>query len=107
MEKINILKGLKCPETGEDFSELLNRKNVIIERIVSSDILNDKLYVQEQDEWILLLEGSAVLELRGKEVSLTKMDSFFIESGIPHRVVKTEKGTVWLAVHIFQEQVNC
>jgi len=88
------------PEIGEDFKSLFKSENIDIIRIVSSNTLEDKLYIQDVDEFVILLEGEALLEVEGKEVILKKGDTLFIPSNVPHRVLKTKKGTLWLAIYM-------
>jgi len=88
------------PEKEETFSTLLTHKNIQIERIVSSDNVKEKTYIQEEDEWVVLLEGEAVLQIKGEEKKLGKGESLFIPAKTPHKVLQTQKGTLWLAVHI-------
>ncbi len=97
----NIFGNLTVPDVGEDFKQILKTKNVLIERIVSSDRLEPKEYIQEQDEWVVLLKGKAVLKIEEKIVELEEGDYVFIPSKTSHTVLKTEKGTIWLAVHIY------
>ena len=89
------------PETGESFTTLLEHKNVKIIRIVSSDTPDQKEYRQEEDEWVVVLEGSALLEVKGEPRSLKRGEMVFLPAGTPHRVLETAPGTLWLAVHIF------
>ena len=89
------------PQNGETFTTLLEHKNIKINRIVSSDILDEKVYVQEENEWLVLLEGEATLLLGNEERKLAKGDTLFIPSKTPHRILRTKSGTVWLTVHIF------
>ena len=89
------------PKSGETFSTLLEHKNIKINRIVSSDNIEDTEYLQKEDEWLVLLEGEAILLLNNEEKKLTKGDTLFIPSKTPHRVLSTKSGTVWLTVHIF------
>ncbi len=89
------------PKSGETFTTLLEHKNIKINRIVSSDNIEDTEYLQEEDEWLVLLEGEATLLLNNEEKKLTKGDTLFIPSKTPHRVLSTKSGTVWLTVHIF------
>jgi cupin 2 domain-containing protein len=96
----NIYDDLNVPPSGETFEEILKCRNVKIERITSSDVIPDKVYKQEQDEWVLLLKGSATLSMSDKEIELKEGDYLFIPSDTTHRVMRTEKGTVWLAVYI-------
>lgn len=89
------------PKHGETFTTLLEHKNIKINRIVSSDKLEPMEYTQEEDEWVVLLEGEAVLHIEDKEITLKKGDTLFIPANTPHSVLKTLHGTIWLTVHIF------
>ena len=89
------------PKSGETFTTLLEHKNIKINRIISSDNLEDTEYIQKEDEWLVLLEGEATLLLNNEEKKLTKGETLFIPSKTHHRVLSTQNGTVWLTVHIF------
>ncbi len=89
------------PANGESFTTLLEHKNVKIIRIVSSDTPDQKEYRQEEDEWVVVLEGNALLEIDGSPHPLKRGEMVFLPAGTPHRVLKTAPGTLWLAVHIF------
>ncbi len=88
------------PKTGESFTTLLEHKNIKINRIVSSDNLEPIEYIQDEDEWVVVLEGEATLLIDGVEKKLTKGETLFIPAKTPHRVIETKKETLWLAVHI-------
>lgn len=89
------------PQSGENFTTLLEHKNIKINHIVSSDHINEIEYIQKEDEWLVVLEGEATLLLDKEEKKLIKGDTLFIPSKTPHRVLNTQSGTVWLTVHIF------
>jgi len=89
----------KIPNLGEDFTTLLEHKNVKIVRIVSSDNLEKKEYNQKEDEFVILLRGSATLEIEGKNVTLNKGDTLFIPAKTKHKVLATQKGTLWIAIY--------
>jgi len=89
------------PQENETFTTLLKHKNIIINRIVSSEQVQDKEYIQEEDEWFVLLEGEATLLIDREKKVLTKGDTLFIKAKTPHRVVQTSHETLWLTVHIF------
>jgi cupin 2 domain-containing protein len=97
---VNIYDYL-TPQSGETFTTLLEHKNIKINRIVSSDDLDAKVYIQEEDEWLVVLQGQATLLLNDEKKTLIKGDTLFIPSKTPHRVLSTQNGTVWLTVHIF------
>lgn len=44
---------------------LLKHKNLAIERICSSSEIPQCPYVQTQDEWVLLIQGTAEIEIDG------------------------------------------
>ena len=83
------------------FTTLLKHKNIKINRIVSSSEVEPIEYIQEEDEWLVLLEGEATLLIENKETTLTKGETLFISAKVPHTVLKTRDGTVWLTVYIF------
>jgi cupin 2 domain-containing protein len=78
---------------------LVDTPAVLVEQILSSASASDELYVQERDEWVVVLEGAAVLEVEGVTTELTVGDWIVLPAGVAHRVVRTEPGTNWLAVH--------
>jgi len=88
-------------KTGETFTSLLKHKNIKINHIVSSNIIEPIEYMQEEDEWLVLLEGEATLLINNEEKTLQKGDTLFIPSKVPHNILETKEGTVWLTVHIF------
>ncbi|PHS42363.1 MAG: cupin [Sulfurovum sp.] len=88
------------PQSGEDFTTLLSHKNIKINRIVSSDNVKTVEYSQKEDEWVVLLQGKATLLLHGKELILTEGETLFIPARTTHRILKTDKNTLWLTIHI-------
>lgn len=89
------------PIVDEKFDTLLKHKNISIVRIVSSDTIKTEEYCQQEDEWVVVIEGSATLQIDAKRYRLERGESLFIPAETPHSVLKTENGTIWLAVHIF------
>jgi len=89
----------KIPSIGEDFTTLFENKKIKIVRIVSSDKLEFVEYCQEEDEFVLLLEGSAKLDLEGRVVTLNRGDTLYIPAKSKHKVLATDKGTLWIAIH--------
>jgi len=91
----------QTPKRGEDFNTLLEHKNIKIIKIVSSDTFDSIEYCQDEDEWVLLIEGEATLRLDEKEMTLSKGESLFIPAKTAHQILEMKHGTVWLAVHIY------
>jgi cupin 2 domain-containing protein len=99
---MNLFDQAEPPEQGERFDELLNHKNLVIERIVSSSVIQPTEYVQTQDEWVVLLQGEATLLVSGQPVQLRVGDHVFLPAGVAHTVERTSQGAMWLAVHLHQ-----
>jgi cupin 2 domain-containing protein len=106
MLKNNLFSNLISPLTGENFSEILNCENVIIERIVSSNKPDSTIYNQEQNEWVILLQGEAKLELNNEIINLNSGDYIFIPRYTPHQVISTSDQCVWLAIHIYPQKTQ-
>ena len=88
---------------GERFDTLLSHRNLVIERIVSGADIQPVEYVQPQDEWVLLVQGAAVIDVAGTRTGLGAGDYLFLPAGTPHRVESCELGTLWLAIHLHPE----
>lgn len=85
---------------GENFEALYEKDGILIERIVSSDKLESIEYNQPYDEWIVLLDGEAILEIENEIFNLQKGDVRLIEKNMKHKVLKTKRGTIWLCIHL-------
>lgn len=91
-------------ETGEEeqFELLFKSPNCRIDRIVSSGHSSPKgfWYDQENDEFILLVQGEAILEFEDKMVTLKAGDYLYIPKNCKHRLEKTsiDPVCVWLCV---------
>ena len=96
----NLFANAAPPVTGERFETLLNHKNLVIERISSSSTMTPTQYVQPQDEWVLLVQGTADIEIAGKTESLKAGDYVFLPASTPHCVKQVSDGALWLAVHL-------
>ena len=106
MDIRNLFANLPAPGMEESFETLLSLPSVRIERIVSQGHVTtgSDWYDQEQDEWVLVLKGSAQLLFEG-QAKATRMvvgDWVFIPAHCRHRVVRSDQAepTIWLAVHI-------
>jgi cupin 2 domain-containing protein len=100
----NLFDGI--PERlPHELTEILAAGNAVrIERIVSQGHASPDgfWYDQDEDEWVLLLSGSAGLRFEGedRELRLKPGDHLHIPAHRRHRVAWTAEGidTVWLAV---------
>ncbi len=99
----NLFADAAPPCEGERFETLLSHRNLVVERIVSSAAITPCVYVQPQDEWVVLVQGEAELEVAGESVSLKPGDHLFLPAGVPHSVTRVSEGAIWLAVHLHPE----
>ena len=89
----------------EQFSELLKRPGLRIERIVSTGQCSPPgfWYDQPDGEWVLLIQGSARLRFADEPEARTLNPGDFtdIAAHRRHRVDWTAPGqpTIWLAIH--------
>lgn len=104
MQVGNLYADATLPPVGERFDTLLAHGNLSIERILSSANVAPTEYVQEQDEWVMLLSGEAVLEVAGERLDLMSGDYLFLPSGTPHTVARVSEGALWLAIHLNKQE---
>ncbi|WP_419913529.1 cupin domain-containing protein [Hoeflea sp.] len=102
----NLLSGLPEGRAKEEIFETLEiAPGMRIERIVSTGQVtaDDDWYDQDEDEWVMVLAGSARLLIAGedKERQLGAGDWIHLPAHCRHRVTWTQEDppTVWLAVH--------
>lgn len=98
----NIFQHKFLDKTNEQFFDLIKDENVRIEKIVSNGQSSPKefWYNQDENEFVIVLKGSAILEFEDKKVTLNEGDFINISKHTKHRVEYTSKDeeTVWLAV---------
>ena len=87
----------------EVFNDLVPAKGVKIERIISNGQTTPagEWYDQNCDEWVLLIQGVAVLEYEnGEKVGLNAGDHILIPAHCRHRVDFTSEDPpcIWIAV---------
>ena len=88
---------------NEHFYTQLKTKNVEIKTIVSNTLSTPQIFTQECDEWVVVLQGCAKIEMDEKVYKLKKGDTLFIPANTQHILLKTKKVVVWLAVYIYNE----
>jgi len=101
----NLIADIAASATQEQFSELLRRPGLRIERIVSTGQCSppDFWYDQEDGEWVLLVAGEAGLRFADEPDTHHLKPGDFIDIA-PHRRHRVEwtapdQPTIWLAVH--------
>ena len=102
MKKYNLFTHIEVNKKEEIFFEIFKNETIKIEKIVSNGQKSPDnfWYEQKESEFILLLEGFAILEFENKQIELKKGDCLNIEAFQKHRVKFTslEEPTVWFAV---------
>jgi cupin 2 domain-containing protein len=97
----NIFSNLPEVLDSEQFLTLFQNAFAKIERIVSHSHSSPPgfWYDQDEDEWLVVLRGSATLEFTNEEVvDLKAGDCLTIARRSKHRVARTSEETIWLAV---------
>ncbi|MBF2025488.1 MAG: cupin domain-containing protein [Oscillatoriales cyanobacterium C42_A2020_001] len=100
----NIFQNLPQQLDAEVFEILVRHETVKIERIVSKGHTSPQSgwYDQEQNEWVIVLQGEAIILFEhGEPMRLTAGSYLNIPSHQKHRVDWTDptQATIWLAVH--------
>ena len=95
----------EAPASGDLDDHVLEFRNAIVIQSLSGSLERPVDYLQEQDEWVMVLSGGATLEVDGETVDLAPRDWLFLPSGLAHRVVRVEPGTDWLAFHLLPGRV--
>lgn len=102
----NIFSHITAAGEEEQFNLLMRLPNCRIDRIVSSGHSSPKgfWYNQENDEFILLLQGEATLEFEDGLVKLKTGDYLYIPKNRKHRVEWTsiDPACVWLCVFVIE-----
>ncbi|HEX5587129.1 MAG TPA: cupin domain-containing protein [Acidimicrobiia bacterium] len=87
-----------APSRGEATFPLATGLGFSVEQILSGALAEPVDYLQAHDEWVVVLAGSAVLEVDAEPRELRAGDWLLLPASAPHRLVTTEPGTSWLAV---------
>ncbi|CAA0094985.1 Uncharacterised protein [BD1-7 clade bacterium] len=101
----NLLAGIPENLPEEIFETLIDQPDIRIERILSKNHSSPDSgwYDQPEDEWVMLLQGSARLELDRSDkpiVELVAGDYLLLPAHCRHKVLWTssEPACVWLAI---------
>ena len=99
----NLFDNLPQKQKDEIFEEILSTDNLRVERIISDGQKSPDnfWYDQDENEFVVLLQGSAVVEFEDNDaVHLKAGDYLYLPAKMKHRVKATDDKikTVWLAV---------
>ena len=102
----SLLAGLPDAAADEQADALLARSGVRLLRIVSTGQAtpDGDWYDQDEDEWVVVIAGSAELLVEGEAAPRTLGPGgwIYLPAHCRHRVVATNAATptVWLALHL-------
>jgi len=104
MQTTNIFQNIPTQLPNEVFEEILCKDSMKIERIISKGHITpkDEWYNQDNDEWVIVLQGEAVLSFEDcDDIRLKSGDYLNIKAHTKHRVSWTipNEETIWLAIH--------
>lgn len=100
-KKFELLKNIPSESKDEIFETLIEKKDIKIERIISYGQTSPKdyWYDQDQDEFVLLIEGEAKIKYEsGEIIKLEKGSSLYIKAHEKHQVIYTANPSIWLAI---------
>ncbi len=104
MKAENLLSGIPAEIAEELVTTILSAAGVRIERIVSQGQASPPgfWYDQAEGEWVVVLEGSAVVQFEGdpEPVKLERGSFLNIPAHARHLVARTDprQKTIWLAI---------
>lgn len=98
----NLFANIPADLPDELFQTLLSSDNIRIERILSKGHHSapDSWYDQDQNEWVLLIQGEAKVTFLDRILHLRSGDYVNIPAHEKHRVAWTTPDieTIWLAI---------
>jgi cupin 2 domain-containing protein len=106
----NLLTAGENPSgrAAEEVTPLIQASSFRLERIDSYGHASPPgfWYDQEEDEWVVLLRGTAVMDFAGDgSLMLSAGDSLTIPARRKHRVEKVSEDAVWIALHFCDPHV--
>ena len=104
MQVTNIFDNIPTQLHQELFQDIFSKDGLKIQRIVSQGeaTQDDKWYIQEDDEWVIVLQGEAILCFEDdSDIKLSSGDYIHIPAHKKHKVswTSSDEQTIWLAVH--------
>lgn len=100
----NVFNNIPQDIDFEVFEQIVNSDKIKIERIISKGHHSPESgwYDQEQNEWVMILAGEAILSfIDGSDIAMKKGDYINIPAHKKHKVKWTapDVETIWLAVY--------
>ena len=104
MKTSNIFTNIPKQMNGEIFENIISKDSIKIQKIISKGDTTpkNKWYDQEDDEWVIIMQGEAILSFENqKDIKLKTGEYINIPAHTKHRVswtIETQE-TIWLAIH--------
>lgn len=99
---MNIFNVKNINKNKEIVEILKENENVKIEKIVSTGQTTDWME-QEQEEFVMLIQGEAIIEYENKKQELRAGDTVIIKKNEKHRVAYTSENPCCIWICIFYE----
>lgn len=98
MEVFNLFEHIKFSDLEEVEEGIFENEKVRALRTLSLNQVTDYM-VQDEDEFVILMDGFASIETEEEVVRMKKGDFLFIPKGLRHRVINQDKA-VWFCAFI-------
>ncbi len=89
-----------APASGERVEPIVAVRRLVVEQILSAPSAVPHDYLSDDDEFVVVVAGAAVLDVAGERLELGAGDWALLPAGVPHTVVETAEATSWLAVRL-------
>ena len=98
MEVFDLLDNLKFSKEEEVEEKVYEDEKVRVLRTMSLDQVTDFM-IQDEDEFVVLMEGKASIETDREVMEMKKGDFLFIEKGLRHRVIDQDRA-LWFCIFV-------
>ena len=100
MEVFNLFDRIKFSDLEEVEEGIFENDRVRALRTMSLNQVTDFM-VQDEDEFVILMDGFASIETESEVVRMKKGDFLFIPKGLRHRVIDQDKA-LWFCLFLKQ-----
>lgn len=98
MEVFNLFDRIKFSDLEEVEEGIFENDRVRALRTMSLNQVTDFM-VQDEDEFVILMDGFASIETESEVVRMKKGDFLFIPKGLRHRVIYQDKA-IWFCLFV-------
>ncbi|MDU3136022.1 MAG: cupin domain-containing protein [Anaerococcus prevotii] len=98
MEVFNLFDRIKFSDLEEVEEGIFENDRVRALRTMSLNQVTDFM-VQDEDEFVILMEGLASIETEDEIVRMKRGDFLFIPKGLRHRVIDQDKA-IWFCLFV-------